>query len=51
MAKSCVAVNCTNHNFMTKKKLTFHIFPNKERYERWEKWVQSCKRENADGSK
>ena len=34
------------------KKLTFHIFPNKERYrESWEKLVQSCKRENADGSK
>ena len=40
MLKSCVAVNCTNHNFMTEKKLTFHIFPNKE-----------SKRENADGSK
>ena len=52
MPKSCVAVNCNNHNFMTEKKLTFHIFPNKERYlERWEKWVQACKGENADGSK
>ena len=25
MPKSCVAVNCTNHNFITEKKLTFHI--------------------------
>ena len=52
MPKSCVAVNCTNHNFMTKAKLTFGIFSNKERYrERWEKWVQACERENSDGSK
>ena len=52
MLSSCVAVNCPNHNFMTRKKLKFHIFPNKERYhDRWEKWVQACKRENADGSK
>ena len=37
---------------MTEKKSIFHIFPNKERYcECWEKWVQACKRENADGSK
>ena len=37
---------------MTEKKLTFHIFPNKERYrEPWEKRVQACKKENADGSK
>ena len=51
MPKSCVAVISTNHSFMTKTKLTFHIFSNKERYrERWEKWVQACKRENSDGS-
>ena len=30
MPKICVAVNCTNDNFMTEKKLTFHIFPNKD---------------------
>ena len=37
---------------MTEKKLAFHIFPNKERYrEPWEKRVQACKKENADGSK
>ena len=52
MPSSCVAVNFTNHNFMTRKTLKFHIFPNEERYhDRWEKWVQACKRENADGSK
>ena len=50
--KSCVAVNYTNHNFMIEKKLTFYIFPNKERYlERREKCVQACKIENADESK
>ena len=52
MPKRYTAVNCTNHNFTTEKKLTFHIFLNKERYrEGWEKWVQACERENADGSK
>ena len=52
MLKSCVSVNCTNHNFLTEKKLTFHIFSNKERYcEHKEKCVQDCKRENAEGSK
>ena len=52
MPKSCVAVNCLNHNYMIEKNLTFHIFAKKERFkERWEKWVQACKRVNADGSK
>ena len=52
MSKSWVAVNCTNHKFMAKKKLTFLIFPYKERYcELWEKWVQACRRDNADGGK
>ena len=37
---------------MIKEKLAFHIFPNKERcHECWEKYIQACKRENADASK
>ena len=31
MPKSCVAVGCTNHNYMGKEGLTFHIFPDERR--------------------
>lgn len=48
MPKSCVAPGCTNHNKMGKE-ITFHMFPiDKERRSRW---IQACKRINADGSK
>jgi len=51
MPKSCVAVNCSNHNMMAND-LTFHIFPNQQKFiERWARWVQACKRVNADGTK
>ena len=52
MPKHCVAVGCTNHNFMHEKKLSFFRFPNKlKQSQRWEKWVQAVKRVNSDGSK
>ena len=52
MPKSCVAVNCTNHNLMGKDGLTFHIFPDREKKkEKFEKWVQAVKRINKDSSR
>lgn len=52
MPKHCVAYGCTNHNYMYDKKLSFLIFPDKvKQHERHQKWVQACKRVNADGSK
>ena len=52
MPKHCVAVGCTNHNFMHEKKLSFFRFPKKlKQSQRWEKWVQAVKRVNPDGSK
>ena len=51
MPKSCVAVGCTNHNYMGKEGLTFHIFPDREKKnEKWSKWVQAVKRINEDGT-
>ena len=51
-AQHCVAVGCTNHNFMHEKKSPFSRFPNKlKQSKRWEKWVQAVKRVNSDCSK
>ena len=51
MPKSCVAVNCSNHNMMRKEGLKFHIFTDKDKKkEKRAKWVQACKRVNGDGS-
>ena len=52
MPNHCVAVGCTNHNFMHEKKLSFFRFPNKlKQSQRWGKWGQAVKRVNSDGSK
>ena len=52
MPKHCVAVSCTNHNFMHKKKLPFFRFPNKLKQSKQRgKWVQAVKRVNSDASK
>ena len=52
MPKHCVAVGCTNHNFIHKKKLSFFRFLNKLKQSQWwEKWVPAVKRVNSDGRK
>ena len=52
MPKHCVAVGCTNYNFMHEKNLSFFRFPYKlKQSKRWEKWVQAVKKVNSDGSK
>ena len=43
MPKSCVAVGCTNHNYMGKEGLTFHIFPDREKKNEVVKAGSSCK--------
>ena len=51
MPKSCVAVDCHNHNLMGAEKISFSIFPCREKFpNRWKKWVNAVSRRNEDGT-
>lgn len=52
MPKSCVAVNCTNHNLKNGKngqKVSFHVFPKDK--DRRRKWINAVGRMNEDRSR